>query len=402
MTILARSLPFFLCALLAAQGENSLRIGSWNLEHFGSSPALRAITDPGKPRRELPGRDDADLEKIGAFVKRLGVSVLAVQEINGETPLQALCPHIGPSWTCFLGTSGGWTDGKSSQAVGFLYDRERVRLVWAEELNDFPRERDGLPIFHRVPVTACFQDTRTGIDFRAVCVHLKAGRGADDLKKRKLEATGLRDWLVLLQSTANEDQDIVVMGDFNSTYGDDPQTVFESASVVRYLPQGKPEPTILHFAEPIDQIAPSPRFLEVVPHTFDAHGEDSASDRDAWRKTFSDHFPVTVDLVAKGDDDPDATFSRGKEAHMLPVSLRAASTPATVPDEKVATEPGTQRRSRVDAFAVGTAVAVLMTDATKAEGTLAAPLGDWVILRDGVTAQMRAFPATQVREVQRR
>ena len=61
MNMLLRLSPLLLCALLAAQGQNSLRIGSWNLEHFGSSPALRAVTDPGQPRRELPGRDDGDL-----------------------------------------------------------------------------------------------------------------------------------------------------------------------------------------------------------------------------------------------------------------------------------------------------------------------------------------------------
>lgn len=401
MNMLLRLSPLLLCACAstARQGQNSLRIGSWNLEHFGSSPALRAVTDPGQPRRELPGRDDGDLKKIGAFITELGVSVLAVQEINGEAPLRQLCPHIGPSWDCFLGTSGGWTDGKSSQAIGFLYDTARVRLLWAEELNDFPREQDGLPIYHRVPVTACFQDTRTGIDFRAVCVHLKAGRDKSDVQKRKLEATGLRDWLVLLQSNKGEDQDIVVMGDFNSTYGDDPQTVFEEAGVARYLPQPKPEPTILHFPEPIDQIAASPRFLEIVPHTFDAHGEASTKDRDAWRKTYSDHFPVTVDLVAAGDDDPQATFSHGKNLHVLPVSLRPQPDPATKSD--AAAEPSAARPQRADPFPIGTAVYVFTTNGDKIGGTLLAPLGEWVVLRDVPNYVIRAFPAAQVREVQK-
>jgi hypothetical protein len=30
---------------------------------------------------------------------------------------------------------------------------------------------------------------------------------------------------------------------------------------------------------------------------------------DAWRQTYSDHFPVTVELLPQPDDDPDAKLS---------------------------------------------------------------------------------------------
>ena len=46
--------------------------------------------------------------------------------------------------------------------------------------------------------------------------------------------------------------------------------------------------------QPIDQIAPSPRFAEIDAASFAVHGPKEGQDRDAWRKTYSDHFPVVT------------------------------------------------------------------------------------------------------------
>jgi len=396
MNLLRFFLSLTLAASLAAQASNELRIGTWNLEFFGGPPAMRSVFLDGGKRRELPARDEQDLQKIGAFIRELGVSVLAVQEIGNEATLRALCQQIGPSWSLVLGTTGGWTDGKALQAIGFLYDDARVELLWAEEMLDFPREKDNLPIFHRVPVTACFKDRASGLDFRAVCVHLKAGKETNDQKKRSLEAAGLRDWLITLQASKDEDQDIVVLGDFNSGYGTDAQKSLESSGAARYLPQRSAEPTIMHFDEPIDQIAPSPRFLEALPETFDAHGEAAQADKETWRKTYSDHFPVTVTLKSERDDDPDATFSRGKPEHRLPANERAAKN-----------QPAPSKAKSDESFTAGTAVIVELAYAGEngkphtVEGTLVAGLGDWIKLRD-LQGAVRAFPSSIVREVRRR
>ncbi len=393
--ILAASL---LSLSLAAQEAPHLRIGSWNLEWFGGPPAMRSVHLEGGKRSELPPRDEQDLAEMARFVRELGVAVLAVQEIGSEDALRKMAKQIGPKWNVVLGTTGGFAEGKTLQAVGFCYDDARVDLLWAEEMLDFPREKDGLPIFHRVPVTACFKDRQTGLDFRAVVLHLKAGDKADDKKKRAFEAQGIRDWLVTLQSSSDEDQDIVVLGDFNSTYGTEVQQTLEASGVARYLPQLKSEPTIMHFDEPIDQIAPSPRFLEVQANSFDSHSEAALPDKAAWRKTHSDHYPVTVSLTNGGDDDPQATFSRGKREHRLPASARSQQEAAT--DVKAQTP-----RARSDeAFAAGVAVRLLVNDERShyvIEGTLLSGLSEWVKIRD-LSGMIRAFPASAIREVQRR
>lgn len=397
-SLLRRSLLLLLLPAAVAQAPSpTIGIGTWNLEFLGAT---------GNYRQDLPLRDGDDFAKIGAYVRELGVAVLAVQEICGEPPLRKVATGAGPTWDLVLGTTGGWDDGITAQNIGFLFDTARVELLWSEELLDFPRTLDGVPIFHRVPVTACFRDKATGTDFRAVTVHLKAGQKPDDLKKRKLEATVLRDWLVLLQNGTSEDQDIVVLGDFNSTYGTDPQQVLEGAGAVRYLRTAEPTPTILHFPEPIDQIAPSPRFGEVDAASFRVHGPLPTDDRAAWRKTYSDHFPVTVALRATGDDDPKAAFSRANAGNVLPVSQRAGASAAATPAPAAAGRGGRAARTPANAdtaapIRVGDLVEIVLeAGGPPVRGTLLRELGDWVYLRD-TNGVVRAYPATRVLAVRK-
>ncbi|MBL8749057.1 MAG: hypothetical protein JNK78_07855, partial [Planctomycetes bacterium] len=172
------------------------------------------------------------------------------------------------------------------------------------------------------PVTAAFKVKATGFDFRATTVHLKAGQKAPDEQKRRLEATELRGWFEQLQGANGEDADRVLLGDFNSTYGAEPETILEKDHLLTYLHTKTPTPTIMHFPEPIDQIVVGPGFGEVRADTFTVHGDYGELSKDAWRKIYSDHFPVTVDVVAATDEDPDATFAHGGDDRSLPPKNR--------------------------------------------------------------------------------
>ena len=299
---------------------NEVKVGTWNLEFYGADP---------KFRRDTPPRDDADQERIAERIRALGVAVLAVQEICGAAPLDDLARRIGPTWRPVLGTTGKWTDGRTQQAVGFLYDSAALILVHAEELLDFPSEIDGLNVFHRKPVTACFRHRGSGMDFRLVTVHLKAGRKARDLAKRRAEADTLHAWIRKLQADDREDQDIVILGDFNSTYGAEPAELLAREGAMALLAQSTPTPTILWFDDPIDQFAVGRGFDEVVRGSLVAHAVTGEAARLAFRKSCSDHFPCTMVLRGARDDDPTATFAKGPAAQVLPVSRRAAGATAS-------------------------------------------------------------------------
>ena len=320
MNIRKRAL-FHLAAMVlfaaALPGQQAIGVGTWNIEFLGANP---------KFRRGTPARTDEDLAKIGAFVRELDVSLLAVQEICGEPVLRRVAEAVGPTWRAVLGTTGQWTDGQTQQGVGILYDAAALDLLHCEELLDFPSEKDGLAIFHRKPVTACLRHRQTGADFRVVVVHLKAGRKDRDRQKRRAEATTLRAWIDELTAQDGEDPDIVILGDFNSTYGTEPERILERGGDMQYLDQQRPTPTIVHFDEPIVQICVARGFAEVDRESLRVHGVADPDERRAYRKTYSDHFPVTFRVQATHDDDPDATFSKGPPAQVLPTTRRRTPT----------------------------------------------------------------------------
>jgi endonuclease/exonuclease/phosphatase family metal-dependent hydrolase len=378
-------LPFVLPSLLAlalpllrAQDEATFRVGTWNLEFLGAS---------GNFRNNAPPRLDADYAAIGKKVVELGVCILAVQEINDEASLRKVAAGAGASWDVLLGTTGLWDDGKTAQRIGFLYDRAAVELLFAEELLQLPREFEGAPIFHRVPVTACWKHKASGCDFRLVTVHLKAGQKADDEKKRRGEATALAGWLDQIAAAPNEDPDVVLLGDFNSTYGAEPEQLFEKSGKRRYLQDAQPTPTIMHFDAPIDQIVVANGCSESRAHTFTVASDFRGLTKDAWRQTYSDHFPVTVLLAARGDDDPQATFARGGPEQALPRAAGAATAaPAVAAARRDAWPPKLGQAVRVG---VGT---------SWIEGRLAAPVpegpGGWIVIE--VSGKVHAYPLAQV------
>lgn len=344
------------------------RIGTWNLEFLGAD---------GNYRNNLPLRTEADLQAIGRKIVELGVCVLAVQEINDEATLRKIAAAAAPSWDVVVGTTGAWDDGKTAQRIGFLYDRAAVDLLFAEELLALPREQEGLPIFHRVPVTAGFRHRKSGCDLRLVTVHLKAGQKAEDAQKRRLESTLLSAWLETLHKDPAEDQDIVLLGDFNSSYGAEPEQLFERGGAMTYLEPKAPTPTIMHFADPIDQVVVTTACRELQRDSFAVDGDFDGMPKETWRQTYSDHFPVVVKLRGLGDDDPAATFRREVPEHVLPVGKRPPGAPVTGPIVRRGTWPPR----------VGSKVILIATSGQQWNGELVQELpapndqNGWVVLR---------------------
>lgn len=264
-----------------------LRLGAWNLEHFGS--------------RNDPPRTDADVQAVADYIRELGVQVLAVSEINGEKPLKDLVKRIGPNWKFVLGTSG--KVGQEGQvAVGVLWDDARVDMLAAGELSELSDHSAAGLVFHRAPVVAAFRDRAGGPDFRVVAVHLKAGRTPEDFDRRAAEGKSLRTYLEKLVADENQDDDIVVLGDFNHDPSAGEADAWTERGFAHFL-KGRGR-SIVHFDRQIDQAVPLGTFEEIRESSFEIHNRDGLRDPKKWRGTYSDHFPITVQLEAAPDDDP--------------------------------------------------------------------------------------------------
>jgi endonuclease/exonuclease/phosphatase family metal-dependent hydrolase len=177
-------------------------------------------------------------------------------------------------------------------------------MLGAGELSELSRQSASGLIFHRAPVVAAFRDRAGGPDFRVVSVHLKAGRTTEDFDRRTAEGKSLRAYLEDLVSDAGEDDDIIVLGDLNHDPSAGEADTWKDGGFAEFL-EGRGR-SIIHFDRQIDHAVPLGTFEEVKARSFTIHNKDGLRDAKNWRNTYSDHFPVTVELEAVPDDDPEA------------------------------------------------------------------------------------------------
>ena len=85
-------------------------------------------------------------------------------------------------------------------------------------------------------------------------MHLKAGRTPEDFERREAEAKALRGYLQKLVSDDKEDNDIIILGDFNHDHSSSEAEVFKSGAFAEFLTgRGR---SIIHFDRQIDYAVP--------------------------------------------------------------------------------------------------------------------------------------------------
>jgi len=178
--------------LAQAKSGAVVGIGSWNLEWFGLS---------GKRPRS-----DADIRATAGVIRRTGVSLLGLNEIENAEALDALIRYL-PGWRYVLGATG------RAQRCAVLYDARRVRLTarpteWPDVNQGIEKEPGSL----RAPLVAPLQIGK--FDFLLVVVHNKAMFDARSVQARHSQMRNLRarldEW-----SRNHREKDIVAVGDYN-------------------------------------------------------------------------------------------------------------------------------------------------------------------------------------------
>ncbi|MCY1055929.1 endonuclease/exonuclease/phosphatase family protein [Nannocystis sp. SCPEA4] len=157
-----------------------LRVATWNLRNF---------PDEGQ-----------DLTRLATRLPELAADVIAVQEIHDAARLKQLMP----GWELVLSAAGG----RGGQKLGFLYDPSRLELVGS------PREHEQLAMGGSVrPGLSGYLRVRGGgPDFHVLVVHLKARDEGYALRRSQWEVLA-----EIVQEIARDDDDVIVLGDFNAT-----------------------------------------------------------------------------------------------------------------------------------------------------------------------------------------
>lgn len=166
-----------------------VNIGTWNLEHLSVRP-------------------NKDFESIAKVAKN--VDFLAVQELMSEEALDTLAKELTRQ------TGKHWSS-MASHAVGRSSYKEMYGFVWR---NDVVTYEDGAvtyldrgDTFEREPYSARFRSLKDNTSFVVATVHILYGKNQAD---RASEITALSSYWAWLKDTYPGNNQIMLMGDFNT------------------------------------------------------------------------------------------------------------------------------------------------------------------------------------------
>ena len=190
----------------ADEDTSIIQIGSFNIEWFPCKEDGEMMKKYGINLRIPPQGQATDIPALFNLLKELDIELLGLVEVVDTQLLQEKAiEYLGPQYKFIYAPSPG------SQKVGFLYDSSVLELVGKPQVYmDVALKPDS---WLRPAFRAYFKALKTGFDFHAVVVHLKAGPAGWDQRQKQ--------WAVLeriLEQVQNDtgDKDVVLMGDFNN------------------------------------------------------------------------------------------------------------------------------------------------------------------------------------------
>lgn len=293
--------------------DETVNIAIWNIREFGRKK-----------------RATAALHYIAEILNQFDLVALVELRDNLEDMAQVMT-YLGASWQIVY---SDWIDdaGGNKERTAFLFDRRAVVFNGLAAEIDAPRVKQeseylAQQSFWRAPYLCSFRSGN--FDFLAIAMHARWGEGTEG---RRAELQMLADWIdTRFKSKYVEDNDLLVLGDFNIPKVDDDLFKALTSSgllVPKQLRQLKSGDAVvggsnLGKSARYDQILHRP----TVPEHFcnkggvldffvdDAHIEELFPGKNYTREKFtyqlSDHLPVWIQVNVDIDEFRFEQFMRG-------------------------------------------------------------------------------------------
>jgi len=202
---------YLMCTMAAAQANDTIEMGTFNIRFFPCNEDADMMIKYDIHMRYPPKGTATDTIQLFKMLKNLDIEILGVQEIVDPPLFGAMAKrHLGANYEFAYAPSNGW------QKVGFLYNSDKVKLL--DEASIFNEVTLGKPDRLRPAFHGYFKAIPDGFDFHVLVVHLKASpRGYDQRKKQWQYLEAILD---SLPSGEREDDDIILLGDFNNVSSD--------------------------------------------------------------------------------------------------------------------------------------------------------------------------------------
>ena len=251
-----------------------LRIASWN---------IRILSDNS--------RDDVELQRICEII--IKYDFISIVELRDEKVLVRMVVMLAGMGRLY-GYEVSVRVGRGvKERYAYLYDINRVELIGSGKIWDDPEDH-----FIREPFSATF---RAGaFDFTAIATHVIWGRRVGD---RRAEIMWLSNVYKVVQAMDRQEQDVLLMGDFNRKSTDlayDPlKEILGMVSLFNPPQKSHVKDTSLY-----DNIWFQSGFTtEYTGNSGIDRFDDGFESDDAAMRAVSDHRPVWAEFATVGEDD---------------------------------------------------------------------------------------------------
>ena len=322
------SATFFILLFHMPLFAESIKIGTWNIERLG---------DPGRGfsgigSGNLPLRTDDQLKAIAVLLRdTLKIDLIALQEVaiseskgnfNISTSLKKITQSLGRNWRYHVGNPGEKNkDSKGEKTdniqCAFVWNTQRVKHLKIFDFS-FPNEIVGEKrLFDRKPLIGYFVAIENGKrrnDFLLVNVHLTSGQDNDEnhLAAMVILEQNIDD---ALKKNGIKESDRIILGDFNDNpFAKEGDRLKYSDFLYKYL-RWKGYSNLVnentgttrmnkYLSSIIDHILVNNSAKRHIPDTvavryFPSNNKNVLAQ---WRKTYSDHFPLTFQIKIGRDD----------------------------------------------------------------------------------------------------
>lgn len=354
----------------AVTAQDRLRIGTWNIERLSDSASRGFPELQGDDR--LPPRSDAELEEMAEYIRdELEVDALMISEIEADSPLSTVsrpqskqlnqvARAMGDNWKYFLGRSG------NDLRLGLLFNTDRVELKKLVNLDAPVFPVSGRDVLDRDPFIAWIaarDGSTTKNDVLLMCVHLKSEQRPFRNNRMAAIAKLIGDYMhadtrdILTLPSIREEPEVVILGDMNDSSFNRSgfQYMFDYLKGVDFTHIRNSSGDYPHTrvnGSRIDHIFGSDGIISdsMIPGSFKVHtvpGRHNEQPRTRYRRSLSDHFPVTIDLRLRDDNDftirealatDDADLRRERMAAVqedaFDRATRSMAVPSAAPNEK--------------------------------------------------------------------
>ena len=250
----------------------------WNIRNFSSN-----------------SRTDQELSFIAQVIT--GMDVVAIGELEDPNVLPRLTTLLGPSWEHAHSPEVGNTPG-TSEHYGYVWNGSVLEMVGQVQNYPDPGNR-----IDREPAYATFRHVDGTLDFTVIAIHVTWGRTVGG---RREEIRVLPDVWNHVQDDTADDDDMILVGDFNRSIGD---RAFDHLLGLPGLIRANEDtgPTHISSMSTYDQVFLSTQTTSEWTGNWNTVRFDEtlfADNDQAANLAASDHRPVWISLQASVDDDP--------------------------------------------------------------------------------------------------